>query len=344
LSKRPSAFGRSLTVGFLIANIEEGYQGPLLRGAIDGALEAGANFLCFAGGVLGRAEGGERARVFDLAMPGNIDALVIAAGAIGNWIDTAQIEAYCERFKPLPMCSIAVELGGMSSVRIDNESGMRAVLEHLFSVHGMRRIAFVRGPANNADAGRRFDAYVAALAAEGIPVAPELIVSGDFQEQAGTDAVGELLDRRRLSLHELDAIVVANDNMAIGVIAELTRRGIRVPDQVAVVGFDDVEEARLTLPPLTTVRQPLYEQGRDAVRTVLRQVRLGTEIEQVVRRTELVVRQSCGCLGQHNDVDVPGSDEEGSRLGFEAAFVGRKRRSCGATMTFCGASRRPRSI
>ena len=100
---------------------------------------------------------------------------------------------------------------------------MRAVIEHLCRVHGMRRLAFVRGPAGNAEAERRFAAYAAALATEGIPMEPELVVPGDFEERGGREAVGVLLGQRKLSPHALDAIVAANDAMAMGAIAGTAR-------------------------------------------------------------------------------------------------------------------------
>jgi phosphoserine phosphatase RsbU/P len=326
VQRRSGAPRRPPTVGLLLDCIKDGYQWSLLRGAIDGALEGSAHLLCFAGGILGAAvgDGGERNGVFDLARPSSIDALVVAAGTLGNRIDAAGLEKYCERFRPLPMCTIAVELAGMSSVCIDNESGERAVIEHLFRAHGTRRVAFVRGPAANVEAERRFAAYAAALAAEGLVVEPDLVVSGDFEERGGREAVGVLQRRRMLSPYMLDAIVAANDAMAVGVIAELRQLGIRVPDHIAVVGFDDVAEASFTLPSLTTVRQPLYEQGRDAVRVVLRQLRQGTPPEHVICRTELVLRQSCGCLWVHNELGSRTPDTEGPRLSFEAAFLGRR--------------------
>ena len=132
-------------------------------------------------------------------------------------------------------------------------------------------------------------------------------MSGDFEEGSGSEAVGVLLGQRKLSPHTLDAIVLAaNDAMALGAIAELTRRGIRVPDQIAVVGFDDVDESSLTLPPLTSVRQPLYEQGRDAVRLVL---------EQLASRRAARARGPAHRAGDTAIVPLPRSTRRSRRLG-----------------------------
>jgi DNA-binding LacI/PurR family transcriptional regulator len=314
-----SVGGPSPIVGVLVDSLEDSYQWSVLEGAMDAARDLGVHLLCFAGGVLEapRGDGGERNGVFDLAGPTSVDALVVMSGAIGNRIGPDRLARYCERYFPLPICSIAVDIAGMSSVCIDNDSGIRAMIEHLVRVHAMRRIAFVRGPAANSEAERRFAVYREALDSNGIPFSPELVAIGDFEPRGGRRAVAALLQGQKVAVGDLDAIVAANDAMALGVLDELSRLGIRVPDQLAVVGFDDIEESRFAMPPLTTVRQPLYEQGRDAVRIVIDQVRTGTVSERVVRRTQLVLRRSCGCPGPHASSKEP--DPPRSAPDFESA-------------------------
>jgi DNA-binding LacI/PurR family transcriptional regulator len=312
------------TVGLLVDCIEDGYQWPILRGAVDAARDAGAHLLCFAGGALGApaGQGGERNMVFELATPESVDALVVFAGAIGNRAAPDQLLKHFAGRRMVPACSVAIELPGMSSVCIDNAAGMRSLVEHLIHVHRLKSIAFVRGPAMNPEAERRFDAYSEALAGRGLAVAPELVVSGDFEQQSGREAVRTLLVERKVPVSRLEAIVAANDAMALGVLAELADRHVRVPEEVALAGFDDIEESRFTLPPLTTVRQPLYEQGRDAVRLVLHELRDGSPREHLMRHTEPVVRRSCRCLGQHD----AWSDRAGGGLRgmFEATLLARR--------------------
>jgi sigma-B regulation protein RsbU (phosphoserine phosphatase) len=323
-SKRLTLSAPAPTIGLLVDCLEDSYQWSVLRGAMDAARDHGARLLCFVGGVLGAppGEGGERNGVFDLAGPKSVDALIVMSGVIGNRLGPEGLMAFCERYRPLPMCSIAVELGDMSSVCIDNESGMRVAIEHLIRTHDMKRIAFVRGPAANAEAERRFGVYKDVLEKGGIPFVPDLVTMGDFEPSGGREAVRSLLGDGKPPAHELDAIVAANDATALGVLDELASRGIRVPEQLAVVGFDDIEESRFANPSLTTVRQPLYEQGRDAVRIVLEQLRDGARPERVVRRTELVTRRSCGCLAPHA-ASSRGALTLPTTLGFEAALVER---------------------
>jgi sigma-B regulation protein RsbU (phosphoserine phosphatase) len=326
-SKGPTVGAPGPTIGLLVDCLEDSYQWSVLRGAMAAARDHGARLLCFAGGVLGapQGEGGERNGVFDLAGARTVDALIVMSGAIGNRIGPSRLRDFCERYRPLPMCSIAVDLGDMSSVSIDNESGMRAAIEHLVRVHAIRRIAFVRGPTANAEAERRFGVYKETLHACGLPFADELVVVGDFEPTGGRAAVRVLLHERKVSVDDLGAIVAANDATALGVLDELASLGIRVPDQIALVGFDSVEESRFTTPSLTTVRQPLYEQGMDAVRIVLDQLRSGARAQHVVRRTELVTRRSCGCHALHaataNGAVAPPMTLTG---GFEAALAERR--------------------
>jgi DNA-binding LacI/PurR family transcriptional regulator len=320
--KRLTVATPSPTIGLLVDCLEDSYQWTVLRGAMDASYDQGARLLCFAGGVLeAPGKGGERNGVFDLASAKSVDALIVMSGAIGNLVGPTRLREFCERYRPLPMCSIAVELGDIASVSIDNESGMRVAIEHLIRAHDMKRIAFVRGPTANEEAERRFGVYKEALRAGGLPFVPELVVVGDFDSSGGHKAVRTLLKERKLTVRDFDAIVAANDATAIGVLEELAELGIRVPDQTAVVGFDDIEESRFTTPPLTTVRQPLYEQGRDAVRIVLEQLRTGAPPERVVRRTELVIRRSCGCLARNVPSVRLAPTTTMFTLGFEAALV-----------------------
>ncbi|MEU3455170.1 LacI family DNA-binding transcriptional regulator [Micromonospora sp. NPDC006766] len=175
------------------------------------------------------------------------------------------------------------------SVGATNWAGGLAATEHLIGL-GHRRIGFVTGPTHLLCSRARLDGYRAALEAAGVALDERLVQPGDFYHSSGFAAGAALLD--------LDdpptAIFAASDQMAFGVYEAVRRRGLRVADDVSVVGFDDLPEARWASPPLTTVRQPLAEMGRLAARTVLR-LSQGEEIEspRVELATELVVRDSC---------------------------------------------------
>jgi LacI family transcriptional regulator len=174
------------------------------------------------------------------------------------------------------------------TVGATNWAGGMAATEHLLSL-GHRRIGFIAGPPRLLCSRARLDGYRAALEGAGIPVDDTLITPGDFYHAAGSTGASTLLDLPEPPT----AIFAASDQMALGAIEALRRRGLRVPEDMSVVGFDDLPEVRWLSPPLTTVRQPLTEMGMVAARTVLRLAR-GEELDspRLELATELVVRAS----------------------------------------------------
>lgn len=325
LRARSRLGAKAPTLGFLVDLLDDGYQSAIVCGAAKAAENAGAAIHCFVGGVLGAQSRSDlqRNHVFELANAVTLDGLVILGGTLVNQLGVEALSRYCERYRPLPMCSVGAPIAGMSSVLVDNETGMRSVIEHLLIAHAYRRIAFVRGPLANDEAELRFRVYRDTLKQHGVAFDERLVVVGDFLAQGGSAAVGQLLDERRIPVSELDAIVASNDSMACGVMEALNERGIQVPKDVAVTGFDDVEQARYTDPGLTTVRQPLEEQGREAVRTVL-QVLQNAPAKDSLLRADLVIRGSCGCGGAIDHPPLSSSNE--ILLGFEAMLVSRRQR------------------
>jgi diguanylate cyclase (GGDEF)-like protein len=184
----------------------------------------------------------------------------------------------------------------MSSLLMDNEVGMYTAVKHLIVAHERRKIAMIAGPTANPEAQARYRGFVRALAEQGMHVDARRMGFGDFNRASGGLAVAEIFDRRGLGVGEVDAIVCANDVMALGALDELDRRGIRVPRDLSLVGFDDLDFARYARVPLTTVRQPVTEQVRHAVRSLAGALH-GTALlkRAITFETEFVRRRSCGC-------------------------------------------------
>jgi LacI family transcriptional regulator len=174
------------------------------------------------------------------------------------------------------------------TVGATNWAGGMAATEHLLRL-GHRRIGFIAGPPRLLGSRARLDGYRAALESAGVPVDEALTVAGDFYHESGFTGCNRLMGLA----DPPTAVFAANDQMAMGAIEAIRRRGLRVPQEVSVIGFDDLPEMRWMAPPLTTVRQPLAEMGKVAARTVLRQAR-GKEVDspRVELATELVIRAS----------------------------------------------------
>ncbi|MER6984248.1 substrate-binding domain-containing protein, partial [Streptomyces carpinensis] len=173
-------------------------------------------------------------------------------------------------------------------VRADNSGGARVAVEHLLA-SGRRAIGTITGPLDMDVARARLDGYREALERAGLAVDEDLVATGDFTEEGGRAAMRELLRRHP----GLDAVFAASDVMASGAVLELRASGLRVPQDVALVGFDDSIVARHIDPPLTSVRQPLEEMGRTMASLLLDEIAdRGTGHRAVVLPTELVVRES----------------------------------------------------
>ena len=288
---------RRPTIGFLVDWLEEDYQQAVLGGIVDSSIQHDCNLICFAGGGLRSPNrfGLERNFVYDLAGPETVDAILVMAGTLAHAVGAEAVSQFCHKYRPQPMCSVAIAVPGVPSVLVDNARGMRDAVVHLIVHHGFRRIAFIRGPQTNEEAERRYRVYREVLQEFEIAFDPALVLIGDFQRSSGVAAVHQLFDENE---GRFDAILAASDIMALGAIDALTARGARVPDDIAVVGFDDVVEARFASPPLTTVRQPLYEQGVQAMESVLEQLQGSSGRQRLTLHTELVLRRSCGCFSQ----------------------------------------------
>ena len=282
-------------IGVLVDSLRKTYQTTLLAGISEVAFRRDVDIVVFAGGVLGapRSDGINRNFVFDLCDKRSLDGVIILGGALGNFLGPASVAELCARLAPLPLASIAIAPPGVPGLLVDEAPGMRQALEHLVVRHGCRRIAFIRGPSVNAEAEHRYAIYRQVLEERGLEFDPNLVCEGTFEKAAGEAAVELLVDERKV---QFDGLVAANDYMALGAIPALQERDLQVPSDVAVIGFDDIEDARFSTPPLTTARQPLYQQGEAALDLVLAQIEGAEVAPQTTAATELVVRLSCGCM------------------------------------------------
>ncbi|MCB9450613.1 MAG: LacI family DNA-binding transcriptional regulator [Anaerolineaceae bacterium] len=176
----------------------------------------------------------------------------------------------------------------VSYITIDNCGAAKTMVQHLIDL-GYRRIGHVTGHMNITDGLDRLAGYKQALEEAGLPVDPNLISEGNFSYEYGYDAMKKLLPQRP------DAVFAAGDTTAQGAIQAIVEAGLRIPDDIAIVGFDDLDVAIKTNPPLTTMRHPIQEKGMQAVSLLLDLIDKVVEGPQrILLPTQLVIRESCG--------------------------------------------------
>jgi len=279
-SARALSNGHSNTLGLLVPSLTWPWMLEVIRGVADAIEQSHYSLMLYT-----TAGGPESARAFiSQAFPASfIDglALVVPPGMQDYIHDLAR------QGLPVVVIDDRGDHPEFPAVATTNLDGGLAATRHLISL-GRRRIAMINGPVEYGCNRDRLEGYRRALAEAGLAFDRHLVAQGDFSEASGVAAMQSLLQAGRT----IDAVFVANDQMAFGAMSALRHAGRTVPDNVAVVGFDDLPAAALMQPPLTTVRQPLYEMGRTAAVMLMAAVR-GEPVEKLVELpTELIVRSS----------------------------------------------------
>jgi LacI family transcriptional regulator len=290
LNYRPQAAARGLasqktnTIGLLLTEISGDFFSPMLRGIEAETRENGFSLLIYTTGG-GQAAGSGRPHPLG---EHNTDGVLVFVDGVPN----AELVRLNQIGFPVVLIQRSCPKGlNIPCVTIENKRGARMLVDHLIEAHGYRRIAFLTGQEGHEDSHWREMGYRESLAAHGIPFDPGLVAAGGFDRAQAQAAIKSWL---RGGI-EVDAVFSGDDESAIGVLAALSQAGKRVPEDVAVVGFDDLDLSRYLTPPLTTIRAPIEQVGREAARQLVRLVQGDQADPLVLLPTELVVRRSCGC-------------------------------------------------
>lgn len=275
---------RTNTIGVLLPDLHGEFFSEVIRSIDQAAHQDGYHLL------VSSSHDEEREIVASFrAMRGRVDGLLVMSPDLDA---RTAIHAFPHGF-PVVLLNCPAEREGYDSIVIANYEGANAVVKHLIDL-GHRRIAMITGRERNHDAAERRRGFRDAMRAGGIPAEDAIEVAGDFSEESGFQAARELLRAERRPT----AIFAANDSMAIGALSALREGGSRVPEEIAVAGFDDIPMARYMNPPLTTVHVDISALGARATNRLLEQIHEepsgGRTHRQEVVPTTLVVRGSSG--------------------------------------------------
>lgn len=287
LNFKPNLFARSLktgitmTVGVLTQAIESQFYSRALKGIEMGLQGSGHSPIIVSGHWNAEAD----AASLKLLASRRVDGLIILTGNIAD----SEVLAAAQH-RPVVITERQLEGPNLRSITLDQKRGGYMATQHLLAL-GHTRIAHLAGAEDRPDAHQRYLGYLQAHEEAGVVPNPRCVVRGNFTDQSGYLAAQKLLD----SGEPFTAIFCANDESAVGARLALYQRGIRVPEDVSLVGFDDLPLCSYTTPPLTSVRQPVYEVGLYAAHTLLEMMGYPSEAIQVPP-LQLMVRQTTQAL------------------------------------------------
>ncbi|MCX4729733.1 LacI family DNA-binding transcriptional regulator [Streptomyces sp. NBC_01363] len=258
------------------------YSDQIIRGMERAARRHGYALL-----IAASLEGGPESLVAKVA--GRVDGFAVLA----QTVPTEDLEVISRRL-PVVMLAGPREIDHLDHIVVANADGERELARHLIEDHGLRRLAFVGGEVESPDAEARFLGFRQACHEAGLPVPDAPDLRAEMMTQAeGARAAEALLDRPG---ERPEGVLFANDQMAVGALRALERRGVRVPEDIAVTGFDGIPLSRIVRPPLTTVRQPIRQLGEQAVELLVQRLgNSGSEPVSLMLPVSLIRRASCGC-------------------------------------------------
>ncbi len=274
---RSLAGGKSMSVGVVTQAIDSPFYGVSLAGIEKGLLQAGYSPLF----VSGHWREGDERRCVDHLLSRRVEGIILMTSRLPD-----QELINLARSVPLVVTGRRVDGDRIYCVDVDCTIGARLATDYLIG-QGHRRIAFIAGPQDHPDAMQRMDGYKAALAAGKIPFTTKLVAAGDYLETGGLAAINTLLD----SGVRFTAVFAANDQSAYGAMLALHRRGLKVPQAVSVVGFDDLPASAFMIPPLTSVHRSIDEIGEGAAEAMIDLIARRTPHVRIATTT-LAIRES----------------------------------------------------
>jgi LacI family transcriptional regulator len=285
----PNAVARKLathkthTIGLLFNDMHGDFFAPLLAGVEEITSTAGFDLLISSAHTLLTHKTNRPS-----LGPHNTDGLLVFTGSL----DETWLLRFHEKKFPLVLIHRSSPADApIPCVTVENKSASCLLVEHLITAHRRRRIVFLNGPGGEEDSAWREIGYRQALLRHAIPFDPALLAPGGFDRRVAQASISSLLAAGL----QFDAVFASDDESAVGVLAALQQAGKRVPEDIAVVGFDDQRMSPYLNPPLTTVRAPTAEVGRRAASLLISLIETGQAELLTLLPTEIIIRRSCGC-------------------------------------------------
>ena len=293
-----------IEIAVIVAGIDEEYQHSVIEGVINCAKVNNANISCFSafGGVISNSkyDVGEY-NIYSLINFEKFDGVILLSNTISDPIEKEKIVNRVKK-SGLPVSILdCSDYKYFYNISIDNYSVMRTLVSHVILAHGAKIINYISGPVANPEAADRQRAFSEVMKEYSLEVDEERIYHGDFRAADGKKAIEYFFSS---ALEHPQAIICANDAMALAAIEELNNMGYKVPDDVIVTGFDNTYNAKHHLPALTTVSRPLDEAGYKACEVILKVIKGKKQKGNITLKSSPVFTESCGCkTAEKIDID-----------------------------------------
>ncbi|SEF56704.1 diguanylate cyclase (GGDEF) domain-containing protein [Eubacterium ruminantium] len=282
------------TIGFFTCHLDNSYAYEVCKGVIYAAREADVNLVIFPGMFLNASYNDpvnakydyQYNSIFYYADQHTLDALIVSMGSIGSFLTVEDNKAFLDHFD-IPILTLETEVPGYPCLYTESDTGLREAVEHIIKSHHKKKIGFVSGRLENDDARQRFEIYKNVLAENSIKYDEKLIAYGNFSEYS-EEIVTKLLEDNP----DIEAIVFANDQMAIGGYKAINKKGLVIGKDILVTGFDNSINSLTLFPPLTTVDNNTMDIGYNSIYQALELLSTGHTSKNVLH-SNYIPRNSC---------------------------------------------------
>lgn len=287
------------TVGIFLEVATKEFQKQLCQGVITTAKEKGYNVAVFS--AYGKY--GENIRhfqgdqvIFDLPAYEELDGVVLALDTMGEQESRDKILSHIRERCHCPVISAREVVEGANNLLVENTTCMEGILRHFIEQHGFTRLCFMTGPESHWDAVERLQCFERVMKEYNLPIEEHQKFYGDYWKNMGKEACDWFLSGRELP----QAIVCANDHMALAMVSELIGRGLKVPDDICVSGYDGLIDTLYFSPTVTTVAVPFYEMGVKAMELIDARQSCPNKVENIYFEAEVALRETCGCVKENS--------------------------------------------
>ena len=311
--KTVSGSQQNKRIGFILETISSGSASKLWLTVAENAAKKPYALFVFPGG---KNASYLQNNIYSLANPKNVDGLILWASSVGN----LEASEHFKTFSTLPFVTIGQKIEGHSFVSFDVYSGMKSLVRHFIHEHGAKRIAFVRAPEYHSSAQERFRAYMDVLREENLYSAEyERLITTPCDWHEAEKAAHELYELRGLVPgKDFDALIAASDLMAISVMDYFKKKGFKIPEECLFGGFNDSDESRAAVPPLSTLHIPYSAIGTKSYEKIETLLDTGVAPDDDVFPVFPIFRESCGCNTMH---DLTGEHESKNKIRNQKALA-----------------------